>query len=155
MNNKLILIVGLPGSGKSRLLKKQFSDSTKYRIFDDFKANAVIDCIDFTYSQNYPDIISEMKSSLRHIVISDIDFCNYKRYKRVIAILDWWIKNKGYSYCIKPIVFENDPAKCKNNVVKDKGRDMNSRIAMIQEYSRNYEPEKYVDSTKVRKICET
>jgi len=149
MTNELILVVGLPGSGKTHLLKHEFSDSTKYIIFDDVKANAVLNCSDFTYSQHYPDIINEMKSSTKHIVISDIDFCNYEKYKRIRDILNWWINEMKYRYSIKLIVFENAPDKCINNVEKQIGKDEKSRTnrkAMINRYSQIYDPIKYVEN---------
>jgi len=150
MNNELIIIVGLPGSGKTHKRKNEFSDSTKYRVFDDVKNKAVLGCGDFPYSQHYPDIINEMRASTKHIVISDIDFCNYQSYKRIRDILDWWINEKKYRYSIKLIVFENAPDKCRNNVAKQIGKDEKSkknRKAMINRYSPIYDPIKYVENS--------
>ena len=44
MIKKIIIIIGLSGSGKSFLIKKRFSDLKKYAVFDDVKAGAVFDC---------------------------------------------------------------------------------------------------------------
>jgi len=158
MTNELILVVGLPGSGKTHLLKHEFSDSTKFIIFDDVKKDSVFDCSDFTYSQYYPDIINEMKSSRKHIIIPDIDFCNYQSYKRIKAILAWWINEKKFKYSIKPVVFENAPDKCRNLIEKQIEKDEKSRmarIAMIKKYSPIYDPIKYVrNSNEILSIYE-
>lgn len=140
MSKEIIIIVGLPGSGKSYLIKQRFSDNTKYIVFDDFKAGAVLDCSNFCFSRDYPEIIRQIKLGEKHIVIADIDFCTNESHLEAKRILEWWIKNLRLNYKVKSIFLKNDPEKCKKNLMKDSNRNIENRISMIEKYTQFYFP---------------
>lgn len=140
MTKELIIVVGLPGSGKSYLIKQRFSDNNKYIIFDDYKAGAVLDCSNFCFSRHYPELIRQMKQSEKDIVVTDIDFCDSEFYSNAKEILEWWIEKLNLNYRIRSKFLKNEPEKCRKNVMKDNKRDINSRISMIDKYSLKYNP---------------
>jgi GTPase SAR1 family protein len=137
---KIILIVGLPGSGKSTLVKNSFSNSS-YKVFDDFNANAVVDNGEFTYSKYYPELIEAVKVASHDIVISDISFCKQPKFRSAIRILKWWVNELSSNYTIEAILFENEERKCINNVKKDTSRYINGRLQKIAELSPEYKPQ--------------
>ncbi len=138
----VIFIVGLPGSGKTRLLEAQYNND-EYVRFDDFQANAVCNAGLFTFSQRYPSLIREMGKGERNIVISDIRYCNYDDYAEAVKVVRWWIENKGCSYDIVTRVFKNDPEKCRSNVRRDPTRNGQPRLRAIDEYTTLFHPPRY------------
>ncbi len=149
MGKEITLLIGLPGSGKSYLIKQRFSNSTNYIVFDDFKAGAVLDCSSFCFSKHYPEIIGQIKLGGKHIIIADIDFCAADSYMEAKKILEWWIKGLKSNYKIKSIFFENDPLKCKSNLTRD-----NNRIFMVNNYTRFYSPNNMaLKGDEILKVC--
>lgn len=140
MSREIILVVGLPGSGKSHLIEQRYLDDAKYARFDDFKANAVLNCSSFCFSRNYPEVIREIKLGEKHVVIADVDFCANESYLEAERVLEWWLKDLGSDYKIKSIFFRNEPGKCKRNLTKDNNPDIDSRISKVEEYTQQYFP---------------
>lgn len=139
---KVIFIIGLPGSGKTHLLNQKYKND-EYIYYDDIQSHALFNNGNFTYSQKYPMIITEMGKGEKDIVISDIRYCNMQDYMDTVQIIRWWIDNKNYPYEIDTIVFQNEPEKCKNNVRKDTDRNVQSRLDKIIEYTKFYNPPLY------------
>lgn len=142
---EIIFIIGLPGSGKSRYIEKNYSDTNKYLIFDDVKGDAVMNNGDFAYSKYYPEIIAKIKEGKINIVVSDIDFCKDGELKKAKDILEWWINHDKLVFKITSIFFKNDPDQCKKNLTANKTRNNISRNESIDRYSKNYAPEKLCD----------
>jgi hypothetical protein len=138
----IILIIGLPGSGKSILIQNEYAEKTAYSVFDDVMGNAILDCNNFTYSQHYPHIITEMKHGSKNIVISDISFCKYEKFNQAYQILNWWITKHHYDYKIKKIIFRNEPAKCIRNINRSNNRNNQKRVEMVKEFSQNFNPDR-------------
>ena len=140
---KLILIIGLPGSGKSHLMNGRFSDKKTYQPFDDVNKEAVLNENYLIYSQNYPKIIADIIKATKNIVISDISFCDYKKYEHAIKILKWWIEKTGDKYKIINLIFENNTKKAKENIKENIKRNVDNRLRAIDDFSKIYFPEKY------------
>jgi energy-coupling factor transporter ATP-binding protein EcfA2 len=107
---KLIVIVGLPGSGKSTLIEEMQPLVTGLCVHD-FHANAVGDSSLVDRSRYYHAVIDHIRAG-NDCVIADIAFCEPPRraslceaFLREIPnlVLDW-------------IYFENAPEKCERNV---------------------------------------
>jgi tRNA uridine 5-carbamoylmethylation protein Kti12 len=137
---EIILIIGLPGSGKSTLIKNDYANETKFKVFDDFKSCAVLDCDNFAYSRYYPHLVKEIKEGSKNIVISDISFCEDKKFEEAYKILDWWITEFSFDYKIKLVIFKNEPAKCIKNIDRSNGRNKQKRIEMVKKFSPNFDP---------------
>lgn len=140
MSKEIIIIIGLPGSGKSYLIGQRYSDDTKYVPFDDFKGKAVLDCSSLCFSRNYPELIKQIKLGKKHVVIADIDFCAGESYLEAKRILEWWLKDSSLNYKIKSIFLQNEPEKCKGNLTKEDNCDINDRISKIEKYTNQYSP---------------
>ena len=140
---EVVFVVGLPGAGKSTLIRNEFADRDDSIVFDDVKKDAVLDCGDFTYSRYYPDIVMAMKEGARNIVISDISFCDHEKFMQAYRIVMWWIQTHDLGYQVRAIIFKNEPEKCISNIRRDRRRHNNQqRIAMVRKLSPKFHPEK-------------
>ncbi len=140
MKKKIILIVGLPGSGKSHLIQDRFSNKEKYIVFDDVQGRAVLDCPNFCFSRHYPKIIAELKLGEKDVVISDISFCEEPKFSNTKEILRWWIGDSNLDYEIQPIFFENSPEDCLANLESN----IENRSKMIHKFTIRYFPQQMV-----------
>lgn len=141
MKKEIIIIVGLPGSGKSHLIKDRFSEKERFVVFDDVQGGAVLDCPNFCFSRHYPRIVTEMILDHKSIVISDIGFCRRTSFLEVKSILTWWISEFKLNYEIHAILFENNPETCKSNIERLNGNNNASRLRMINKFTIEYDPQ--------------
>lgn len=118
---KIILIVGLPASGKTTLIKNM-----KGHIFDD------INTLD-----GLPKILN------KDLIIADVNFCVTEIRNKAVSILQGMYPNTEIEY----IFFENNPEKCFENVKK---RNDNREVyGLILTYSKIYKIPKDVISKKI------
>jgi GTPase SAR1 family protein len=122
----IIVIVGLPGSGKSRLIELYVSNG--YEKFDDF----------YKEPDGNQKKIKELigKDKNKNIVVSDIEFCQtdlrHKFEADIGAQIQW-------------VSFENDPYQCAKNVlyryfVEKKPRPWGVEMEKIERLSKTYLP---------------
>jgi hypothetical protein len=90
---KAVLIIGLPGSGKTYLAKNSYSE---YKLIDDPSVNNIE--------------IAEVLGELEDVVICDPNLCDVIYRNRIKELLNL------FDYTIKEIYFENDPIKAYNNI---------------------------------------
>jgi predicted kinase len=121
---KILIIIGLPGSGKTNLVNNitnnitdNITDNitnniTDYIIFDDF--------ISLFYTG---EIIKSIKSG-KNICLIDPRLCMYEIFKKYIEII------QKYDTDIFLILFENNPSQCLKNVNKrcDSKKDIDRTI---------------------------
>ena len=94
----LIIVIGLPGSGKTF-----FSNTLGIKVFDDFIFNF--------YSG---ELINDINNNI-DLCINDPRLCNYKIFERYMKIFEKKIDKNN----IKLYLYENDPDKCKKNATKN------------------------------------
>lgn len=113
---KIILIVGLPGSGKTHLANTLSNES---RIFDDITS------------------IDDLPSN-DNFVIVDVNFCDSNILKKAIDILS----DKFKYHTIDIMYFENDPVKCRANVEYRKLHQNDTRNVegTIKRFEKIYNP---------------
>lgn len=150
----IIVIIGLPGSGKTTSIDKQYRNCCDYVIFDDMKRHAIEDKRDFVYSRYYPEIVNIIKNESMNIVISDIDFCNLNKLQEAVDILKFWLKESKSNYNIKGKIFRNNLEQCKKNLQKDNSNNMKDKLRKAKKYSTTYEPEKIKDKLDEAQINE-
>lgn len=126
-NKKLIIIIGLCGSGKS-ILSKQYSD---YIIFDDF--------ITHFYDGNVIDAIKNKQK----VCLIDPRLCAHETFLKYIKQFELYINKEN----IFLILFENDSNSCLVNVnSRNDGRRV---INTINNYSLLYNINNYMQYNHV------
>ena len=124
MNNKIILVCGLPGSGKT-FLGRNLSQEMGFEFIDDIT------------KESFPRF-HELLSNNQSVIISDPKFTHTKIRNEAIKYLKQF---EGLT--IEWIFFENDPKQCVRNInVRDDGRDV---VDFVKSFSRLY---KIPDSAK-------
>lgn len=132
---QLILIAGLPGSGKSHWIGAHFSPSDFF-VVDDFMAHALGDVSKFTYSRWYCSLVFALRSG-RDSVVADIAFCDVDRRKEALRVMKDAVDKLDYRW----IFFESAPEQCRLNIERDareKRRAAQSRLDALDEWSRRY-----------------
>lgn len=126
MNKQIIIIIGLPCSGKSNLCDK--FNLNGYDIFDDFI---------FTF---YDGKLMSQLISGKKICLTDPRLCDYTLFQKYVTLFEKYIKREN----IHIILFENDYVKCINNAKKrdDKRKQIENTI---MKYSKIYSISNYVN----------
>ena len=133
-----ILIMGLPGSGKTTYIKNNFSDLSNTMICDDYHKSTPSNSHDFIDSLYYSEL-NEALSTNKNIVLSDIAWCKKDRRDLLLSEIDKLIKELGVTPKIEFIYFENNPTVCKNNVIKRGRNDRVEReLEFIDKWSKEY-----------------
>jgi len=111
--SKLIIVIGLPGSGKTEYLKKLKAEKKVSAFYDDFQHKAYKKDHDPRLSRHFGPLIAKLKAG-QNIAISDI-LGTQEPYldlllNSVVAILP--------AQKIELHYFNNDPEACRINVVR-------------------------------------
>ncbi len=133
---ELILIIGLPGSGKTTYVRSHFSDNSRYVVFDDANAIPALNSDTSAETSDFPNIVREMQVGRKSIVVCSIDFCRKEIFREALAALKKWNDDKSLGYNMRCLFFENSAEKCRRNTE----REMNSRYKMIRKYESLYDP---------------
>ena len=112
----MIIIIGLPGSGKSNLIKKM---NIKY--YDDFISNFF-----------NGELINDLNDNIE-ICITDPRLCNKEIFIRYMNIIEEVIDKSQISL----ILYKNDKERCLNNI---KNRNIKKVEQTIERLSNIYNP---------------
>jgi hypothetical protein len=138
MESEVVLIAGLPGSGKTTYLSQMSVGCwLDWLIFDDFKAQAFQDCAKFRSSTKFPELIRALREG-RNCVVADINLC--KAESREEAERDIAAEVPGVKLNWR--CFQNEPSSCAVNVRRRPSRTDLQRQRELQylaEYSPIYE----------------
>lgn len=104
MTVKVILIFGLPGSGKTTLGNALLAESPTDTIFlDDLALN--------------PKMVNDFNPEIHsRIIIADPMLCEVKEIDARRLCKKWW---PGVKFTFKSIYFENDPEACTINAIRN------------------------------------
>ena len=125
-NPKVIIIIGLPGSGKTLLASEKIIYENEYIIFDDFVS-------EFYDGKALDAIILNKK-----VCLIDPRLCLYEIFNRFINIVEIYVDKKD----IHLILFHNEPEKCIANV-QNRGDGKTGIIETIKKYSAKYSLDNY------------
>lgn len=122
----IIIIIGLPASGKTYYYNENFKDN--YILYDDF----------ITTLFN-GDLINDIKKN-KDICMIDPRLCNYDRFLSIISIIEQIIDKRK----IKLILFKNDKINCLINARKRNELEKNKIVdKSIEFYSNIYDLNNY------------
>ena len=147
MSARLIIVVGLPGSGKTTYMQKLLKDGKITAFYDDFQARAIEHDKNPYLSRHYAPLVADLRRG-KSVAVSDIRYCDRSELNRLLATAISAVPDIE----IDVRYFENNPKKCAINVRK-RGRDnlVEHELGLITEYSENYRVPGLVTSTmKVR-----
>ena len=128
MQAEVILMAGLPGSGKTSYLSRMGNQG--WTTFDDFKIGTRD--LKFRTSPRFQTLIDSLRNGKR-CLIADIDFCDAR--SRVEAEHDLRAEIPDLKF--RWIFFENNPAACKANI-----RSRIDRPEQTREWELRYVDEK-------------
>lgn len=131
MSEDVILLVGLPGCGKTTHLCRMCRDG--WLVFDDFKAKAFDDSSAFCKSRKFRTLISALSDGLR-CAVADIDFCKTEsrtEAERVLGIEAPGVK-LGWRF------FANDCLACEANIARRNRPSLQYDLEKLLEYSAFY-----------------
>ncbi len=127
MNQEIIIIIGLPGSGKSTYLAQKYINEI---VFDDFhKYNKKL----FEESIYYSDFLAALQKE-KKIVLSDISYCRSEKLNNI----ENKIRELKNNVNITKIYFENNPKLCKKNVLYRDRKSAGLEIKLINKLSQKY-----------------
>ena len=111
---KLLIIIGLPGSGKTTYFNEQLKD--QYKFYDDFISDII-----------NGELIDDIKKKEFNICVADPRLCNFQTFLRVINIFLQIVDKKDISL----ILFENNKYKCIYNSEKRSSKFFNKSIYFL------------------------
>lgn len=132
--SKLIIVIGLPGSGKTHYLNALKQKREIAGFYDDYQRRAYGKYVDPRLSRHYSPLLAKLKKG-KDFAISDIIYTRQSNLRAVVkAIL-----------CVLPETeielhyFENDPINASVNV-RNRAREktLQKELAFIQKHSPKY-----------------
>jgi hypothetical protein len=132
MGENVILIAGLPGSGKTTHLCQMLQDG--WLPFDDYKAEAFEDCSKFGSSRKFLPLISALRSGLR-CAVADIDFCRTESRDEAESLLSATVPGLKLRW----LFFENDSSACEANIRSRDRRQLQIELGNLHRYSNSFE----------------
>lgn len=146
MPARLIIIVGLPGSGKTTHMQQLLEDGEIAAFYDDFQARAIEHDKNPRLSRHFAPLVTDLRRG-KSIAASDIRYCMQPELNRFLAA----VIDAVPDFAIDIRYFENDPKKCAVNV-RQRGREnlVDHELGLIAEFSENYRvPNHTVTTLKV------
>jgi len=129
---KLIVVVGLPGSGKSHHVQELRTNCAGV-CAEDYMANSLGDSPRFTDSRHYGDLISDLRAE-KDCVIADIEYCDTWRRVEVEEV----VSRDVPGVTIEWHCFENNPSQCEANVDRRSRESAEEEKRKIRSLSAKY-----------------
>jgi len=131
MVGEVILIAGLPGSGKTMYIERL--RRAGWIIFDDFKANPYNDSSIFFHSRNYERLLKALREGQK-CVVADIDFCKADSRDEAELVLQHQLPAVKLSW----LFFANDFHACQSNIERRASRSIDDDLRVLNHYYVQY-----------------
>ena len=136
--SKVIILIGLPGSGKSMYLNNNQEKFKKFFICDDYHKSSYKKSRYFEDSLFYNDMQKALKKK-KDILLTDIAYCKTEKLKNTEEGIKRIAKELNLKIKIDYLYFENDPEACKQNILRRNRTDRISReLEYVDETSKQY-----------------
>src|SRR5271166_5289503 len=109
MNPEVLILVGLPGCGKTTYLEELRREG--WADFDDFKSGAVDNSPEFRKSFRFVALVASLHAG-RRCVVADIDFCCSNSREEACNVLSYLLPTLKIRWCF----FAPDTEACEKNV---------------------------------------
>ena len=131
MTELLILIAGLPGSGKTTRLCQMLREH--WLVFDDYKREAFNHSSKFRDSRKFRALVTALRDGVR-CTVADIDFCKTESREEAEDIL----REEVPGLTLRWHYFANDLLACEDNI-KSRNRDcMQGELDKAKDLSQSY-----------------
>jgi thymidylate kinase len=138
MQQKIVLIIGLPGSGKTTYIDQHKDLFKNFVICDDYHKSSLQKSRAFNDSIYYSDVQKALLLGTS-VVMADIAWCKPDRLNIVINGLNELCKELSIHPLIEFIYFENNPDVCKRNAVhRGRKERIDRELAFIDQISKEY-----------------
>jgi hypothetical protein len=104
-----VIVVGLPGSGKSRWIDERRAEFTGL-VDSDYFEDSLVPTLRFTDSRHYRPLIAA-----QDCLVADIAFCDTLRRVKATQALAFDVPTAE----VKWVFFENNPEACYANIIRD------------------------------------
>jgi len=135
---EIVILIGLPGSGKTTYIKNVLNKDKKYKVFDDFYSNAhesMIKTRGHIRSSRYYSELMKILSTGGKCIISDIIFCQSKKLNE---LKDFINKESRLGFDLKTFCFENNFEECKKNVIRRGVNKIHNELKFIEDNENQY-----------------
>jgi hypothetical protein len=131
LSNTVLLVAGLPGSGKTTLATSLEKHS--WLVFDDYKAHAIDNSPAFSKSPRFVELIHSIRAG-RKCVVVDIDFCVPESRSEAELVLQAEVP----SIRIQWVFFAKDEPTCEANIRFRNSKSINANFRELRKYSKIY-----------------
>jgi predicted kinase len=131
---RLIVVSGLPGSGKSHYLDALLAAGEADYICHDFHARAVGDSKLVRDSVHLSELLEALRTG-KTCAVADVAFCREQRRDAFIEV----VKGAIPDVLIELRCFRNDPTACLANAKRRNRDSLERERNLIEKYSRAYE----------------
>jgi predicted kinase len=130
---KLIVVIGLPGSGKSHYVH-ELRGSCQGVCAEDYMASSHNNSSRFTDSRHYADLIRDLRDG-KDCVIADIEYCDTWRRVEVEEV----VARDVPGVTIEWHCFENNPTQCNANVDSRNRKNAEEEKKKVRHLSQKYQ----------------
>ncbi len=130
---KLLIVIGLPGSGKSYLISNMLRQEVTGICVHDFHGNAIDDSPEMMKSRHYVALVEALKVG-HDCIIADIEFCRSVRREIAAHTLQSELPGLKIEYhCLR-----NQPERCMKNAAIRNRRNVDEERRKIEDLSKVY-----------------